>query len=94
MPPIVTVTNTIPQSDDDRPTITLHVLVWAWGTSTGGNNNVDETTVELVSLLSAAENVLVLLLLLGNLRGLVFHLTSAGQRTVHLTCTSQHEMEM
>ena len=67
------------------------LLVGAGTTATNGNNNVDESAVELDSLLCSAQDVLVLLLLLGNLGRLVLHLTGTGQRAVHLACV-QHKM--
>ena len=56
--------------------------------STGSGDHVHESTVVLNSLLATSGHALLLLLLL-NLGGLVLHLTGTGQRTVHLSATTQ-----
>jgi hypothetical protein len=60
----------------------------------GTSHNVDESSVELDSLLGAASSQLLLVILLLNLGGLVSHLTGTSKRAVHLSTTSQAEHQV
>lgn len=62
--------------------------------ATGTGDDVDETTVVLPALLSAAGQGLLAVLLLGDLGGLALDLTGTCQRTVDLTTTTKAERQV